>query len=73
MMPYALFDRDERVGEPLPTELDVWKQVLEAGLISDLPVADENCEEVLPPGFRVRKIEEIADPAPGWTLPNEIS
>jgi hypothetical protein len=57
-MPYALFDHDERIGEPMPTELDVWKQALEAGLISDVPVADEQGGPVLPPGFVVRQIEE---------------
>ena len=72
-MPYALFDRNERVGEPLPTELDVWKQALEAGLISDLPVADNAGEQVLPPGFHVKRIDEPFDPAPDWRLPKEIS
>src|SRR5262245_583016 len=44
LMPYALFDGDERVGEPVMTKLEVWQQVLEAGLISELPVADEEQE-----------------------------
>jgi hypothetical protein len=57
-MPYALFDGDERVGEPVLTKLEVWQQVLEAGLISELPVADEEeGGKVLPPGFHIREID----------------
>ncbi len=72
-MPYALFDRDERVGEPMATELEVWQQVLEAGLISDLPVAGEEGGQVLPPGYQVRQVDEAFDLQPGWKLPKEIS
>lgn len=61
-MSYALFDRGEQVGEPQPTELEVWKQALEVGLISDLPVADEEGGQVLPPGLQVRKVDEAIDP-----------
>jgi len=72
-MPYALFDHDKRVGEPMPTELEAWKQALEAGLISDLPVADEEGGQVLPPGFHVRQLDESFAPRPDWKLPKEIS
>jgi hypothetical protein len=72
-MPYALFDNNKRVGDPMPTELEAWKQALEAGLISDLPVADEEGGQVLPTGFRVRQIDEAFDPKPDWRLPREIS
>lgn len=72
-MPYALFDHDERVGEPMPTEIEVWKQALEAGLISDLPVADEEGGQLLPPGFHVRQTDEAFDPRPDWKLPKEIT
>jgi hypothetical protein len=70
-MPYALFDRDERVGEPMPTELEVWKRALEAGLISDIPVADEEGGQVLPPGLHVKKIDEAFDPRPDWKVPGK--
>lgn len=72
-MPYAVFNHDKRVGKPMPTELDAWKQALEAGLIRDLPVADEEGGQVLPQGFHVEKREEPFDPEPGWKLPREIS
>jgi hypothetical protein len=68
-----LFDYDARVGEPMRTELEAWKQALEAGLISDLPVADEEGGEVLPPDFHVRQVDEAFDPRPDWRLPREIS
>ena len=63
-MPYALFDHDERIGEPMPTELEAWKQALEAGLISDLPVADEEGGQILPLGYRVREVEQPGDLRP---------
>ena len=72
-MPYALFDHDERIGEPMPTEFEAWKQALEAGLISDLPVADEEGGQVLPSGFHTRQIDELFDPRPDWKLPSEIT
>lgn len=72
-MPFALFYRDQRIGEPRPTELDAWRQALQAGLISDLPVADEEGGQVLPRGFQVRRVEETFEPDTGWRLPKEIS
>jgi len=55
-MAYALFDCDHKVGETLPSVREVWQQALEAGLISDIPVADEDDREVLPVGYHVRKV-----------------
>jgi hypothetical protein len=57
-MPYALFDCDRQVGDPCPTEIEVWMQALEAGLISDIPVADEAGGQVLPPGYCVKEVAE---------------
>jgi len=68
------FDCDKQVGESLPTEADVWKQALEAGLISDLPIADEAGGQVLPVGYHVKEVrEERCKPDPRWRLPDEIS
>jgi hypothetical protein len=61
-MPYALFDRDQQVGDPMPTALEVWKQALEAGLISDLPAEDEEGDQILPPGFHIKEIAEAFEP-----------
>ena len=59
-MPYALFDRDRQVGASLPTEAEVWKQALAAGLISDVPVADEAGGQVLPAGYHVQQVRGSA-------------
>ena len=73
-MPYALFDRDRQIGEPMPTEAQAWKQALASGLISDVPVADESGAQVLPAGYHVKKVrEQRCEPDPGWKLPDEIS
>ena len=64
-MPYALFDRDRQIGEPMPTEAQAWKQALASGLISDVPVADEAGGQILPNGYHVAKVEEELDPQPG--------
>lgn len=73
-MPYALYDRDRLVGRVLPTEAEVWKQALESGLISDVPVADEAGGQVLPIGYHVKEIrEERCEPDSAWKLPDEIS
>ncbi len=55
-MAYALFDRDRQIGKALPTEEEVWKQALLAGLISDVPVADEEGGQVLPIGYHVKEV-----------------
>jgi hypothetical protein len=57
-MPYALFDCYNQVGETLPTVGEVWKQALEAGLISDIPLVEEECHEVLPVGYHIREVAE---------------
>ena len=73
-MPYALFDRDRQVGDSLPTEAEVWKQALTAGLISDVPVADEAGGQVLPAGYHVQQVrDQRCEPDPDWKLPDEIS
>jgi hypothetical protein len=74
-MPYALFDRERRIGGVFPTEADAWKQALAAGLINDIPVADEAGGQVLPAGYRLRQVasEQECEPRPDWKLPREIS
>jgi len=57
-MPYALFDRDRRIGAFTATELDAWRAALQARLISDLPVADEQGGQVLPRGLHVKRVDE---------------
>lgn len=63
-MCYALFDQDRRIGESASTELGAWENALRAGLISDIPVADEQGGQVLPPGLRVKRVDEKSPPRP---------
>ncbi len=55
-MPYALFDRDRQIGKTFPTEEQAWEQALRDGLISDVPVADEEDDQVLPIGYHVKEV-----------------
>jgi hypothetical protein len=57
-MLYALFDHDIRIGESASTELGAWQNALRAGLISDIPVADEQGGQVLPRGLTVKRMDE---------------
>jgi hypothetical protein len=56
IMPYALFDRDRQLGGAQPTVRDVWTKALESGLIADVPVADEEDEQILPVGYHVKEV-----------------
>ena len=70
---YALFDDDTQIGQPFPTEIEVWENALKDGLVKDIPVADEAGGQVLPKGYHLAKIEEQFDARPDWKLPREIS
>jgi hypothetical protein len=73
-MPYALFDRDRRIGRVFPSEAEVWKQALQAGLIDDVPVADESGGQVLPAGYHVEQVAsgQECEPRPARKLPRDI-
>ena len=55
-MPFALFDCNRQVSKTLSTVDEVWRQALEAGLISDVPVTDEEDWQVLPIGYHVEEV-----------------
>jgi hypothetical protein len=38
---YALFDGQKQIGQPFPTEMEVWEHAVKEGLVEDIPVADE--------------------------------
>ena len=57
-MPYALFDDNERIGDAASSELEAWRKALDLGLISDIPVADEQGGQVLPRGLTVKRMDE---------------
>jgi hypothetical protein len=54
---------DRRIGASAATELDVWRAALFAGLISGLPVADEQGGQVLPRGLHVEWVDEDSEPS----------
>jgi hypothetical protein len=71
---YALFEGDKQIGDPFPTEKEVWEAALIEGLVTDVPVADEEGGQVLPAGYHVRRVDdEICNPRPEWKLPREIT
>ena len=75
---YALFEGNKQIGDPFPTEKEVWEAALIEGLVTDVPVADEEGGSRLQPaGYHVAQVNEHADetftPRPEWKLPREIS
>ena len=70
---YALFEGDKQIGNPFPTEKEVWEAALITGLVTDVPVADEEGGQILPSGYHVERVEDVYDPGPDWKLPKEIS
>ena len=73
-MAYALFNDDKQIGPGLASEPEVWKNALDHGLISDVPVADETGGQVLPARYHVKEIKlEESGPDPSHELPPEIS
>jgi hypothetical protein len=71
-MAYALFYHDQRIGAAAPTELEAWRRALRSGLITDIPVADENGGQVLPRGLHVEPLTEDFALRAEWKLPTEI-
>jgi hypothetical protein len=70
---YALFEGDKQIGSPFPTEKEVWEAALIEGLVTDVPVADEEGGQILPRGYHVARVDDQFEPRPGWKLPKEIS
>jgi hypothetical protein len=58
MAMYALFEQDKQIGNGFPTEKEVWEAALIEGLVQDVPVADEEGGQIIPRGYRVRRIEQ---------------
>lgn len=70
---YALFEGSKQIGDPFPTEKEVWEAALIEGLVTDVPVADEEGGRLLPAGYHVARVEETFEPRRDWKLPREIS
>ena len=54
---YALFEGNKQIGNPFPTEKEVWEAALIEGLVTDVPVADEEGGQILPKGYRVKPVD----------------
>jgi hypothetical protein len=59
---YALFEGDRQIGKPFATEKEVWEAALIEGLITDVPVADEEGGRLLPAGYHVQQVNEPSRP-----------
>ena len=55
---YALFEGNKQIGNPFRTEKEVWEAALIEGLVTDVPVADEEGGQILPKGYRVKPVDE---------------
>jgi hypothetical protein len=56
---YALFEGDRQIGNPFPSEKEVWEAALIEGLVIDVPVADENGGQVIPVGYHVEHVADV--------------
>jgi hypothetical protein len=56
---YALFEGDRQIGNPFPTEKEVWEAALIEGLLTDVPVADEESGQVIPVGYHVEHVADV--------------
>jgi hypothetical protein len=56
---YALFEGDRQIGNPFPTEKEVWEAALLEGLVTDVPVADEKSGQVVPVGYHVEHVADV--------------
>jgi hypothetical protein len=56
---YALFEGDRQIGNPFPTEKEVWEAALIEGLVTDVPVADEEGGQVSPKGYHVEHVADV--------------
>jgi hypothetical protein len=55
---YALFEGNKQIGNSFRTEKEVWEAALIEGLVTDVPVADEEGGQVLPNGYHVKRVEQ---------------
>lgn len=62
---YALFEGERQIGSPFATEKEVWEAALIEGLVTNIPVADEEGGRLLPAGYHVQEVDEGARPPGG--------
>jgi hypothetical protein len=56
---YALFKGEKQIENPFPTEKEVWEAALSEGLVTDVPVADEEGGQVIPIGYHVAHVADV--------------
>ena len=56
---YALFEGDRQIGNPFLTEKEVWEAALIEGLVTDVPVVDEESGQIIPAGYQVKRVSEV--------------
>ena len=56
---YALFEGDRQIGNPFSTEREVWEAALIEGLVTDVPVADEESGQIIPVGYHVEHVADV--------------
>jgi hypothetical protein len=56
---YALFEGDRQIGNPFSTEKEVWEAALIEGLVTDVPVADEESGQIIPAGYHVEHVADV--------------
>jgi hypothetical protein len=52
---YALFEGNKPIGNSFRTEKEVWEAALIEGLVTDVPIADEEGGQVLPNEYHVKR------------------
>jgi len=56
---YALFEGDRQIGNPFPSEKEAWEAALMEGLVTDVPVADEENGQIIPVGYHVEHVADV--------------
>jgi hypothetical protein len=56
---YALFEGDRQIGNPFLSEKEVWQAALMEGLVTDVPVADEENGQIIPVGYHVEHVADV--------------
>lgn len=70
---YALFRGGTQLARTYSTEEQAMSAALSEGLIAEMPRAGEPGARILPPEYRIEKVEQPYEPQPDWKLPREIS
>ena len=59
---YALFEGNRQIGSPFLIEKEVWEAALIEGLVTDIPVADEESGQIIPARYHVKRVPDASRP-----------